>query len=86
MNDDKSIQKPEDQIAKADAAVAPQVPVSQEQIALQADLEKYTKEINAVQAQMDALEAKKQELFRLGVRLEGVISYIKNRMGDAPKT
>lgn len=87
MNEDKSVPKPEELVAKQYDASAEQKPaLSAEQIALQADLEKYSKEIAAVQQQMDTLEAKKQELFRLGVRLEGVISYIKTRLGELNKS
>jgi flagellar motility protein MotE (MotC chaperone) len=85
MHEDEDTQSTEEQVVKRDADVGPKVP-SPEQIALQSDLEKFTKEINAVQQQMDALEARKQELFRLGVRLEGVLSYIKTRLGELSKT
>ena len=85
MNDDKSIQKPKPHTARA-AAGALKEPLSQEQIELMADLDKYTKEINTVQQKVDTLEAQKQELFRLGVRLEGIITYIKTRLGEISKT
>jgi prefoldin subunit 5 len=47
---------------------------------LAADLKKYQAEIVEVQKRLDTLEAQKNELFRLGARLEGVISYIKLKM------
>jgi flagellar motility protein MotE (MotC chaperone) len=91
MNEDKSIQKNEEKVSKVeaaqyDASAELKQALSAEQIALQADLEKYTKEIGAVQQKMDALDAQKQELFRLGVRLEGVITYIQTRLGEVSKT
>lgn len=52
---------------------------------LAADLEKYTNEIAEVQKQLDTLEARKNELFRLGARLEGVITYIKMKRSDLAK-
>lgn len=55
-------------------------PIPPEWLRLQEDLEKYQKEISLVQGKMDTLENQKQELFRIGVRLEGIITYIKARL------
>jgi len=50
----------------------------------QSELEKYQREISAVQKQLDDLDAKKTEMLRIGYRLEGVVAYIKTKMAGGP--
>lgn len=57
--------------------------VKEDKTPLQLDIEKYQKELQSIQEQINALDAKKEQLFRIGVRLEGVISYIKLKMEEA---
>jgi predicted nuclease with TOPRIM domain len=50
--------------------------------ALKSDLTMYQKEMAAVQEKLTSLEEQKTQLFRVGVRLEGVISYINKKMEE----
>ena len=54
-----------------------------EKTPLQLDIEKYQAELMGIQKQLNELEAKKEELFRVGTRIEGVIAYIKLKMKEA---
>jgi len=45
----------------------------------QDDLAKFEKELSAVNEQLSALDAKRNELVRHGVRIEGIVAYLRQK-------
>jgi t-SNARE complex subunit (syntaxin) len=46
------------------------------------DIEKYQKDLAAIQDEINKLEARKQDLLRMGYRLEGIIAYLNQKISS----
>jgi prefoldin subunit 5 len=46
------------------------------------DIEKYQKDLASIQDEINKLEARKQDLLRMGYRLEGIIAYLNQKISS----
>ncbi len=46
------------------------------------DIEKYQRDLSSIQDEINKLEARKQDLLRMGYRLEGIIAYLNQKISS----
>ena len=50
---------------------------------LKEDLGKFEKDLESINKKLESLEAEKRELYKIGLRLEGAIAYIRSKQAQA---
>lgn len=49
---------------------------------MKAELEKYRKELEGLNAKLAQMEEQKQQILKVGTRLEGVVAYLKKKIAE----
>ena len=49
---------------------------------IKSEIEKYQKDLISIQEEVNKLENRKQELLRVGYRLEGIIAYLNQKINS----
>lgn len=53
-------------------------------MSIEEDLKKYEKELTDINQKLTELETQKEKILRVGIRIEGIVAYLRAKMAEAP--